>query len=587
MDEKKDLSIAFSLQHQDSDASKITPDASYVNYESQQATPQQHAADTSQPASFSQQSTANPQQFVYYSNAPGASYKPPLREPASKRDLIYAAIFFVLSIFSVNFFLYGGCGAALGISATALFVTGVLYVFPNRKKCSLYACAGMLFYILCATSLIFSDSAVGRFLVICAMLVLSTLTLMELMSLRKHLPGRVHAVLDWFRNALVLPFESINAVFYAIFHRKTAEGETKKRRTGSVLLGLLCAVPVLLIVVPLLISADAAFDQLLSKLTMEGNPEPTVSLLVGAAVFILLFGQHFAAVRKEPEAVAAESSGKGIETTALVSFLSVICVVYVLYLVSQLAYFFNAFRGLLPENYSVAQYARRGFFEMVFICLINLGLVMVALLTARKQNGKEPLIIRIVSLFLCMFSLLLIATAISKMVLYIGSFGLTHLRVLTTVFMVFLCVVFVSVALWIFLRRLPYMKITVITAAVLIALVGFADPDRMVAEYNVNAYLSGELDSIDMRELMNLSSDAVVPCVWELTEDANPRVYEKAWGILYDHLEDYGMVEAYTGKVEEGQYDWRGFNLPSYRAYLFLKEHAEEICSTARKYGYR
>ena len=265
------------------------------------------------------------------------------------------------------------------------------------------------------------------------------------------------------------------------------------------------------------------------------------------------------------------------------TFLSVICVVYVIYLVSQLAYFFNAFAGLLPKDFTVAQYARRGFFEMSVVCLINLFLLMVALLGAQKKNGKEPGFIRALALFLCIFSLVLIATAMSKIGLYIHSFGMTYLRIITSVFMIFLCVVFVTMGLWIFIRKLPYMKVAVITAVILVILVGFADPARVVAGYNVNAYLTGKLDAIDMDELYMLGSDAVVPYAWELTGDPDTEVSEAAWEILYDHGLAHGFFE---GDGEEYSYDWRAFNVSSYKAYTLIREHRAEIFRQARRLGY-
>ncbi len=191
--------------------------------------------------------------------------------------------------------------------------------------------------------------------------------------------------------------------------------------------------------------------------------------------------------------------------------------------------------------------------------------------------------IRILSVFLCLFSLVLIATAMSKMNLYILSFGMTYLRILTSVFMVFLCVVFCTMCLWIFFRKLPYMRVVVITAVILVLGVSFADPARVVADYNVKAYQTGKLDFIDMDELGYLGSHAVVPYAWELTKEPNSYYSSKAWSILYDHGRDFGFFE---GEGEEYSYDWRSFNISSYKAYKLILEHREEIYSEACTRGY-
>ncbi|MBP3412539.1 MAG: DUF4173 domain-containing protein [Oscillospiraceae bacterium] len=523
---------------------------------------------------------------------PPVYYKPKLRKAGSKRDMIFAGLLFFLSLLCVNFTLYGGGGLALSLAAIGLYITGIAYLYPKRRHFSLYTCFCMMFYVLGALSLFLSDSGFGKFLTLNTMVLLSGVTLMDLMDLRKQTAGSIYAVFDWLRTILILPFSSIGAVFFALFHKKGSEGSenpVEKRKTGSVLIGLGLAVPVLLVIVPLLTGADEAFHNLFRKLTFEGSSELIVTLILGIGIFILIFGQHFAAQYQNAEEKNRENIGNGIDTTILASFFCAICVVYALYLLSQLAYFFNAFAGLLPEDYTVAEYARRGFFEMTTICVINLGLLLLALFGSRKKDGKEPGILRALALFLCLFSLILIATAISKMLLYIDSFGLTHLRLLTSVFMLFLCVLFVTMILWLFFRKLPYMKVAVITAALLVTVLGFADPGRVVASYNVNAYLSGELDSVDMAELSLLNTDAVVPYAWELTQDPDPLVYERAWRILYDHMINFDMIQTIEGErqVTEGHYDWRAFNAPSYQAYKLLQEHGQEIFSTARRYGIR
>ena len=75
---------------------------------------------------------------------------------------------------------------------------------------------------------------------------------------------------------------------------------------------------------------------------------------------------------------AAARKIEGIDAVAVNTFLAVLSAVYLLYLFSQSAYFFSAFRGLLPEEFTVAEYARRGFFEMSVIAVINFIVVSIS-----------------------------------------------------------------------------------------------------------------------------------------------------------------------------------------------------------------
>jgi hypothetical protein len=85
-----------------------------------------------------------------------------------------------------------------------------------------------------------------------------------------------------------------------------------------------------------------------------------------------------------------------------VSFLTVISLTYLVYLFSQLAYFFSAFNGFLPEGYTrtASAFARRGFFEMFAICAINILIISIISAFSKREGGKPSLAVRLLSLFI-------------------------------------------------------------------------------------------------------------------------------------------------------------------------------------------
>jgi len=200
--------------------------------------------------------------------------------------------------------------------------------------------------------------------------------------------------------------------------------------------------------------------------------------------------------------------------------------VYGVYLVSQLAYFVGGFAGLLPEDYTLAQYARRGFFEMAWLVAINLGLMTFGVGMVRQS----PRSTRFLCLFLGLVSEFLVAASVAKMVLYIGSYGLTRLRVLTMVIMVFLAITTALVSVWLFLPKLQYMKAVMLTALAIGAAVLWLDVDTQVANYNVKHYLSGDLMTVDVHYLTELGPGAV-EALDALANCGDP--YYSAWARIY------------------------------------------------------
>ena len=246
-----------------------------------------------------------------------------------------------------------------------------------------------------------------------------------------------------------------------------------------------------------------------------------------------------------------ESNFKGIDSIYLISFLSAISVSYVLYLFSQLAYFFSAFKGFLPEgDITYAQYARKGFFDLCVIAVINLLIVFLALLLAKKENGKVCHTIKAIATFISVFTLIIIATAISKMVLYIGTYGMTVLRITTSSFMLFLSIVFISVILRIYINKVNIVKTALITAGVILLLLGTVNVNSVCARYNYESYKAERLEKIDVKGLYELGPEGI-PYIVKLTSNEDFDVVNEtqeylARAYLYDYFDNLENAQSFT-----------------------------------------
>lgn len=522
-----------------------------------------------------------PQVFYYPEPQP---LQPPVHPPrltpyraSTRRDMVFALLLVIFSILCADFYFWGGAGPAAGVATVCLLLTGAVYLWRSRKAVTAYGCFCCAVCLACALSLVFNDSF--KFLSVLTMILCAALAVLEFMQLRSHTDGSFRSIGDVCYVVFALTFGRLADGGYALFHKEGENGSPERRKTGSVFLGLVIAVPVLFIIVPLLVLSDAAFESMVNLLDFEHLSEFIGAAVLGLGLFLLLFGQLFSLPRCEREP-AERSERRGVEPIVIVTFLSAVALVYVLYLFSQLAYFFSAFRGLLPESYSVAEYARRGFFEMSLLCAINLLIIFLSHLLCRKREEKAPLAVRLLCLFLCVFSLILAATSLSKIILYVDSFGMTRLRILTSIFTVLLIVIFLAVIFRLFCKKTPYMKITLIAASLLLLVTAYANVDRVIAAYNVGAYQIGKLSSIDMDTLEYLDSNAVVPYLWELTGDADQNVAQQAKVLLSARADSLYSIRynVSNGTFELGKplYDWRSRDLTTARAMALLEEHFDE-----------
>ena len=246
-----------------------------------------------------------------------------------------------------------------------------------------------------------------------------------------------------------------------------------------------------------------------------------------------------------------------------------------MYLFSQLAYFFSAFKGFLPDiDATYAQYARKGFFEMCAVALINLCLIFLSLLLAKKENGKVCNGLRILLTFISIFTLIIIATAISKMVLYIETYGMTVIRLTTSAFMLFLAIVFISTILRIYIIKINVIKTALISACLIILTLGIANVNAICAKYNYDAFKSNKLKTIDIEAIYNLGDEGI-PYILKLGASKDEDVALKAQQYLakayvYDYFNNMENAEDFTIedlKLNEKNKGFSHLSIPRYKAY--------------------
>lgn len=473
----------------------------------------------------------------------------PLRFPTGKRELVFAICIFLCGLCLCNGVLMGGFQLGFAIAAVCTLLCSTGYLIAAGRKLTFYSGSLLTFSLLIAAGFARADDGFVKFVLLQFLFVSANLGLCLLAGQNRRGSGVFASLADAFRGFFTMGF-SLPPAFSGIVH-KVRNGGPGVKTAGAILVGLCVAAPVLLIVVPLLISADAAFEGLLGLLPEFAFDEAIVTVLFGTGAACVFYTQGVA-LRHYPEPTPAKAmKGKQWNPLTINTVLIAVAVVYGVYLFSQLAYFIGGFSGILPEEFTLAQYARRGFFEMSWLCAINLGIIIGAVSLVKKQEGLVPVVTKVLCLFLGLVTLFLVATASGKMVLYINAFGLTRLRLLTELIILFFAIATVVISLLLFRPNLPYMKILLLAALCIGTVTIWADVDTVVASYNVSAYRSGKLEHIDLDYLEELGHGAI-PQIARLTDDPNPDVARTAKEILED---------AYIW-----EYDWRGWNYATAQA---------------------
>lgn len=486
-----------------------------------------------------------------FDNSPAEPQPPEM--PAfytGKKELIFGLLMLIFGMLLCNSVLYGGFHLGFAIFSGLTVLCTAVYLRLSGHKLRFYSGSLLGLSLVICAGFGRSDDSFVKFVMFCFLLVAVNLGLCLQAGQNMRSAAGVKSLLDAPRTLFVLGVGRQGYAWRGLIRTCRSSSGTAKKG-GAVLLGLVIAVPVLAILIPLLISADAAFDALLQKLPDWDFGELFVTVFFGAFLVCLLYVRGVALHSNRSEQKQKASGKKGMSPVTVNTVLGTVVLLYAVYLVSQLSYFFGGFMGLLPEGYSMAEYARRGFFEMAWICAINLSIMTLAVGLVKKET-KAPLSTRLLCLFIGMVTLLLVATASAKMLLYIGSYGLTRRRVLTEVIMVWLGITTAVVTVWLFMPKLPYMKAVLLSALLIGATVFWADVDTVTARYNVEAYMSGRLETVDVRYLSTLG-DGAVPYLQQLTLEADPEIAQQA-------------QDAITRQYINSGEDFRSWNYVNYKA---------------------
>lgn len=333
-------------------------------------------------------------------------------------------------------------------------------------------------------------------------------------TLGKNFSGLIAA--DFFRALLVLPFASLGEIFFAA-------GSGRAKNGGKVFLKVLLGVGVAIVptaVVCALLSYDKGFSELLRR--VFDFDIGTIFSHIGSVLFGIPIGMYVfsayvsAADGKCRQTVSAEDCQSTWRAVKIVPTVTVtvavlpLLVLYVIFFVSQWGYYVSGFAGELPAMTVYSQYARDGFFQLCTVSVINfLMLAAIALFTARKDE-KPSWTQRVLAVILSVFTLVLISTAVAKMVIYIDCYGLTPKRLHASWLMVTLAVLFLLVILQQFVRKIKLLPLGMCVCVVLYGVLALSGADTLIARYNVDRYLNGTLKEVDVSAMENLG-DAAVP----------------------------------------------------------------------------
>ncbi len=389
-------------------------------------------------------------------------------------------------------------------------------------------------------------------------------------------------VIDFIKAIFVLPFVSFTSWFMALFFGRNKSGKFMLK----ILIGIVVTiVPTALIL--LLLSYDSSFTDLLKNIFDFDSFDifnHIVSLIFAVPVSAYVFSLYVSSNDSKCSNILTANGVKAkmpvIQIAPVVTVLTAvlpILAVYVVFFISQWQYYISGFTGELPKDFSYAGYAREGFFQLCIVSVINLVILVFISLLMRRKEGKRPYILNVVSIVFSVFTLVLISTAMAKMYMYIDCYGLTPLRVYASWFMAVLTLVFVLIIVKQFYKKLRLVVISLTALVLMFSVLSLSNVDSFIAKYNVDRYLSGSLETVDVNALYYNLGDSAIPQLVRLADildEENGTDIAKVKAPVYDDMY-YDLATALQEKAELMKEDES-----SIFAFTFAKYRAEKAMET-------
>lgn len=364
------------------------------------------------------------------------------------------------------------------------------------------------------------------------------------------------------------------------------------RYLGAVARGLLIALPLMLLFGGLLMAADAVFEGLINN-AFDVNSDILWSHLGLSILFAWIAGGFLRGVLDGQDAVLANSDTAGLLSLNLTDAtgtaeksdsvksdaplthrrlslsiveigvaLGLLDLLFLAFVTVQIRYFFGG-AALVQQTTGLtyAEYARRGFFELVWVAALVLPLLLICHWLLRKENPIHERIFRVLAGAQVGLLFVIMASAIERVRLYQGAYGLTEPRFYTMALMAWLGAVFIWFV-WTVLRgeRERFASGALVAVFVIAALLHLVNPDALIVRANIShAEKWGR--GFDAEYAAGLSADAVPALAASL-----PAMSRDGRCMVAASLLERWPVDGAT--------DWRTWNLSRREAQRIVREQA-------------
>ncbi len=372
-----------------------------------------------------------------------------------------------------------------------------------------------------------------------------------------------------------LPFKFIRPLFQTLSNLFPPLGASRdQKKLFHVVKGILITIPVLFVFLFLFSSADLIFQKYVSDLiNINIEPETIIRSILVLIATLIFMGAYSYSLKEKENQIAAEQNSKGRNIGHIENFilLGSVNILFFIFILVQLTYLFGGENNIILQGFTYAEYARRGFFELIAVAIISLLLLLsIEKYVVKKETDRatdHAPGFKFLSTVLVVQVILIMASAFTRLSLYEEAYGFTTLRLYSHAFIILLAVIFCLLLYKIYKdkRENTFAFRVFISIALFLVAMNLLNPDGFIARRNIERFnASGKLD---IYYLSRLSSDAI-PYTIEVLNISDENLRKGFARELYWRAQD--INSPYFSK-------WQSLNISRMKADKILNSKIHEL----------
>jgi len=317
-------------------------------------------------------------------------------------------------------------------------------------------------------------------------------------------------------------------------------------KSKKIIKSIVIILPILIIVLLLLSSADMIFNSVFSgifnwfgDIINDFNLSNIIGRLIQMSLLFIYLSLVILFLYKDfskKETISKERKPKDDFTIKLL--LTVLNVVYIIFDIIQIkSLVFHS----VGDRITYAEYARQGFFQLMFVSLINISII----LYSKKYKNEDSKYINIMSIIMVVLTFVIIVSSFLRMNLYEQEYGYTLLRLLVYITLFTEVILLIPTVKYIINPKTKILNYYMIIIVSVYTFINFINIDWVIAERNIMRYYDNS--KLDLNYLENYSTDNVSSLI-----------------DLYDKTKDKKIkkdLKAYLSKLDTSMNGFQEWNL--------------------------